>query len=236
MAGSRQLMSSFYALNKNHTVRLIIGIEYTDIACAGTYKVVARLTSTDFIGIPFSRDDWNALEANIFRLASFFCPEFRECTPPKDIEEPAWTAIFREGSTKKGVKKHIEFDVRHCKRESQRKRIKLDKESFACLQNITVLIADKFDYLNSIKHCVSALINEYIEFLTREINSNYCSRIIIDRANRKADLIETLGAKIKVDDIDEGVPFYWTDVANVLREVASCHMDTILKHLKTKSE
>lgn len=242
---SRQLLSTLFALNKRHSKRLLIGLEYEHITDATSYKPVVRITSADFDGIPLTFEQWNGLKVAFSNFSDYFSDEWHLqglINANQKIYGDGWTAIFRR--SRGGSKKLLELiecrppgtTTTHVKKPGH--YIKLKKENFECLVSASKCIDDKFEYLNVINKYVSASICEYYYTIINECKLNYNAQItcytknfILEANNRlKNSIVDVIVNKLGLRDIDPTiVPFSKNDVIMIVHEVTAFHLDELVE-------
>lgn len=240
----RQLLSSLFSLNKRHSKRLLIGLEYNHITDASSYKPVVRITSADFDGIPLTFEQWNGLKAVFEEFSNYFSGEGQYngfINANQKIYGDGWVAILRRsrGDSKKLIElvECLPPGASHTKKP--RRYMKLKKETFECLVSASKCIDDKFQYLNVINRYVSGLIYEYYALIVKncELNFNaqitcYTKKIIDDVNDRLKDtIVDALVKKLGLENVETIVPFSKNDVIIILHEVVAFHMNELLESL-----
>lgn len=238
---SRQLLSTLFVLNKAHTKRLVIGLEYDHIVDVSSYKPVVRITSRDFDGIPLTFEQWKGLKAVLNDFSNFFLDEATTLVNQK-IYGDGWLAIYRKGRIRGESTKFIELiEYQSSGSTPVRKshhHVKLRKNVFECLESAVKCVDDRFEYLNAINKYVSDVICEYYHLILSDCKFNYNAQItgftknFVHEANNRLNdsIVDIIVDKLGIKNLDRTVvPFSENDVIIILHEVVAFHLDELVE-------
>lgn len=241
---SQPIFCSVYPLNKSFSKKLVIGLEYKNLE--GEYQPVVRLCGSDYVGIPFSKEEWQNFKGTFSDVSDYFGDRKDDLFEQK-IYGKSWSLRFSRNHKDKSIE--VEEDRRPSVdgvvNKRYRSSIIMKKVTFEWLNDhVYKSIDNQFEYLSRIANFVDCIVKESVILIDEFAKCRFESQIenyshdnvkeaILHGGDDCVDLLvravekRAQGMQMKKMLCDELI-------ADVFHQLATYHTETIADALNEK--